>query len=357
MDGEALPVAVIGVGGFGAHTLAAARQAPSVRLVGLADRDAAVAAKAGRELGVPHFSDNRALLAQTKPAAVFLAVPPAASAEIVMACAERGIHVWKELPLARNLGEGVALVRRMEQAGLKLAIGTQRRFAAGYRRAKELRGRLGHVFLARSHYLFNWGPQLAWRGDKASAGGGALMELGYHPIDLLVWLLGLPDEVYGVSTMAAADAVRQAHARPIYDTDDTAAAILRWANGLTATVATTRCAGPVSEDIWLYGQGGSLMANGESCLLRDPDGNVLDSLSDQPAPLAVFRRQVEAFATAIRSNKPAYECSARENLLNLAVIEAVYLSSRTSQPESPARLLKSAGLNAAECLLTTGNRQ
>ncbi len=352
MDNGTLPVAVIGVGGFGRYTLAALAGSAMVKVVGLADKNPEAAAQAGKEFQVPMFTDNRALLAQAKPAAVFMAVPPAAAGELMNLCTQRGIHVWKELPLARNLDEGVAFVRQAEQAGVKLAVGTQRRFASGYRRAWELRSRLGQMFLGRSHYLFNWGPDLKWRGDKASAGGGALMELGYHPIDLLVWMLGLPDDVYGLSTCGKKAPLPAPGGKsyPIYDTDDTAAAILRYNSGLMATVVTTRASGPVSEEISLHGRGGSIVARSESCVLRDPDGNVLDNVSDEVAPLGTFRRQVEAFAQAVATGATKYECSARENLLNLAVLEAIYLSDRTAQPESPLRRLKTHGIDPGECL-------
>jgi predicted dehydrogenase len=260
--------------------------------------------------------------------------------------------VWKELPLARSLEEGLGLVQRMDRAKLKLAVGTQRRFAAGYRRARALRAKVGEVFLARAHYLFNWGADLAWRGDRASAGGGALLELGYHPIDLLVWMLGLPEEVYGTSARVSGRQRRgeRGKLQPAYDTDDTSAAILRYVSGPVATVVTTRRSGPVSEELCLHGRGGSLVASAEMCVLRGPEGEVLDSLSAPAPPLEVFRLQAEAFATAVRDGAAKYECSGRENLLNLAAIEAIYLSNRTSQPEQPARLLHNHGLRPEQCL-------
>jgi len=350
-DGS-LPVAVIGVGGFGRRTAQALQASRLVRLVGVSDRDAAVADQVGREIGAPSYSDNRRLLAETHPQAVYLAVPPPAAPDLIATCAERDIPVWKEMPLARDLAEGVAFVRRMEQAGVKFAVGTQRRFSPGYRRARELTERLGRVFLARAHYLFNWGPRLTWRADRASAGGGALLELGYHPIDLLVWMLGFPEEVYGSSVgsyrpVAASPSDEPA---PPHDTDDTAAAILRYADGRMATVVTTRRSGPVSEGLSLHGSGGSLTANGESCVLRDPDGRVLDREVEQAGPQTVFVRQVEAFAEAVRSDSPICDCSGRENLLTQAVVEAIYLSDQTCQPESPGRLLATHGLSPEKCL-------
>jgi UDP-N-acetyl-2-amino-2-deoxyglucuronate dehydrogenase len=352
MADEPLPVAVIGVGGVGRWALQALCDSPLVRVVGVADRDARVAERAAKEAGVGGYSDNRSLLAEARPAAAYLAVPPTASPDVLATCCERGIHVWKEMPLARNLEEGVAMVRLTEKAGLKLAVGTQRRFATGYRRAWELRRRLGPIFLGRAHYLFNWGPNLAWRGDKASAGGGALLELGYHAVDLMTWVLGLPEDVYGVNALGHRpdDRGPAGEALPLYDTDDTAAAILRYTDGAMATVVTTRSSGPVSEELCLHGRAASLRADGESCLLTNPDGNVLDRTTDDAPPVAVFRRQAEAFARAVIADSPRYECSARENLLNLAAIGAIYLSDRTGQRESPRALLRAHGLDEEQCL-------
>lgn len=351
MADERLPVVVIGVGGFGAGMLSALAGSDLVTVVGISDRNSHVVDRISTDMGIPGYADNRSLLAETRPAAAFLCVPPMPAAELISACADRGIHVWKDLPLARNLDEGLAMVRRMEEAGLKFAVGTQRRFAVSYRQAHGFKPRLGEIFLARAHYLFNWGSELGWRADRTSAGGGALLELGYHAVDLLVWLLGMPDEVYGISS--AGNRPQQedgGDAEPIYDTDDTAAAIMRYVGGAMASVVTTRSSGPVSEELCLHGRGGSLRANGETCVLRDPDGNVLGHVEDEPAPVRVFRRQAEAFVTAVLHNAKTYECSGRENLLNLAVIEAIYLSDRTGQSEEPHRLLEPHGLTVENCL-------
>ncbi len=349
---EKLPVAIIGVGGFGKYTLEALCQSDRVELVGLSDLDAKTAEAAGKATGVEVYTDNRSLLVETNPQALFIATPPTAVPELIAACGERGIHVWLESPLARNLEEAVTLVHRMEKAKLKFAVGTQRRFAPGYRLAHELRSQLGDVFLSRAHYLFNWGPSLNWRGDKASAGGGALLELGYHPIDLLIWLLGLPEDVYGLSTVGNRPEKQGPDdmSLPVYDTDDSAAAILRYNSGCIATVVTTRSSGPVSEELCLHGRGGSLMATSETCFLRDPDGNVQESESAGPAQLDAFRRQVDAFVNSILSKAKYYECSALENLLTMSVIEAIYLSDKTSQPESPQRLLATHDIGVKDCL-------
>ncbi len=352
MSRDPLPVAVIGAGAAGRCVLDALAASSLAEVVGVSDKDAKLASEVGAQTAIASYHDNRSLLAETKPAAVFITTPPAGSTDLLAACADRGIHVFKELPLARNLNEGVAIVRLMEKANLKLAVGTQRRFATGYRRAADLRARLGQVFLARAHYMFNWGDELDWRGDKSSAGGGALLELGYHPLDLMIWMLGLPDEVYGTS--------RGGHrpeptgpdddAQPVYDTDDTAVAILRYSDGCVGNLVISRRCGPVSEQFSLHGKVGSLTADSETCIMRDPDGMVLDSLAGEDSPLGAVTRQVEAFIQAVTSGSKLFECSGLENLLNLAVIEAIYLSSQTGQPESPTALLEQHDIAVTDCL-------
>ncbi|MCL2700342.1 MAG: Gfo/Idh/MocA family oxidoreductase [Phycisphaerae bacterium] len=349
---EQLPVAIIGAGGFGSQTLHALLNCPRVKLVGLADRDASLAARLGAECNVPAYGDNRSLLAETRPRAVFAAVPPAAAGDVLELCASRGIHLWKEMPLGRTIEEAAAFVRRAEQANIKLAVGTQRRFADTYRRAHELRGKLGDIFLGRTHYLFNWGPRLAWRGDKAS-GGGALIELGYHHIDLIIWSLGLPEAVYGLTTCGRRmePVSPEEKLQPPYDTDDTACVIMRYANGTMVTCVTTRVSGPVSEELIFHGRCGSLRADAEQCVLRDADGSVLESLADPTRPATAYERQVDAFAQAVLDDATYYPCSGRENLLNVATIEAIYLSDRTAQPENPRERLRSQGFTAEDCRL------
>ncbi len=344
-------VAMIGVGGFGRWTLQALQQSPAVRLVGLFDREPTIAEQAGQETGAAAYTDARRLLAETRPAAVFLAVPPHVCGDLIELCVKQGIHVWKELPLGRNLEEAARFVQQMDAAGLLLSVGTQRRFAPGYHEAWQLRRRVGRVFLGRAHYLFNWGPRLGWRGDRASAGGGALLELGYHPVDLLVWMLGMPEEVYGLNyTERRGGEAADGTPEPIYDTEDTAAGILRYPDGAMASVVTTRRSGPVSEELDLHGREGSIRATDESCVLTDPDGNVLHRTEGHVAPHEAFVRQAEAFARAVAERPKRFACSGRENLLTQATIDAMYLSARTCQPESPSRLLGTHGLTPEDCL-------
>ena len=353
MNDSRIPVAVIGLGAFGRRTLKALQKCGNVEIVGVADKLSDVVQSVATDAGVEGYTDNRQMILKKKPAAVFIATPPMAWGDLLGFCAKNGVHVWKEAPLARNLAEAVNFVRLFEQAGLKLAVGTQRRFASSYRKAAECRQRIGDVFLARAHYLFNWGSQLNWRADKASSGGGALLEVGYHPIDLLVWTLGLPEEAYGATMIARKKNLldeTESVTDSYHDTDDTASATLRYKDDTMAAVVTSRITGPASEEFSLHGRGGSIVANFETSRLRNPAGDVVDYFESKDPPHEIYVRQVQNFVNSIRDNQKYYECSAAENLLTHAVIDAIYLSCQTAQPESPHEQLRIHGMTPRQCL-------
>ena len=348
MQSKKISVGVIGLGMTGKSTAQCLQNVANIDFVGIVDHNDQVAKEVGSQLSVPTFCDTRQMILNAKPEIVFISVPPMQLGDILTFCLKQKIHAWVEAPFGRNLGEAAAFVRSFTDAGLKLAVGTQRRFISSYQKMRDLRGSLGRIFSSSGQYAFNWGPNLGWRADKNSAGGGALLELGYHPIDLLTWTMGLPEDVYGVATVQQPELADADN--PNHNTDDTAAAILRYPDDAVATVNTSRISGPVSEELILRGAGGSIIANSESCTLRNPQGEIIEHFQEDLPPLEIFKRQAEAFISAVRTESKYYQCSAAENLLNLSVIDAIYLSCQTLQPESPARQLHIHGLKLTDCL-------
>ncbi len=357
METRELKVAMIGLGSFGMHMAEALADLDGMTLAGVADRNPQRTADAAARFDTQAFDDNRQLLMATRPDVLFLATPPMAAPDLLKACLDLGIHVWKETPLGRNLEEAAAFTRRFDQAGLKLAVGTQRRVLPAYRRCHELLPQIGKVFLARGHYLFDWGGELSWRADRKSAGGGAMLELGYHLVDLLTWTLGLPEQVFAATVIndpfEASPENSRRQPQPQHDTDDSATAVLRYKSDAMANLTASRVTGPASEQFCLHGRYGSITADAERCILRNADGSVLDHLVETVEPIEPFRRQAAQFLAAVRNDESRYPCPARENLLTHAVIDAIYLSAHTGQPESPLDSLHTHGLEPAACLAHT----
>ena len=347
MGEQPLRAVLIGAGGFGAHTLEALARSKLLKIAAVADRDASAAAEAAARAQCPAYTDNRRALVEPHPDVAFLALPPLAAAEGVRLAAERGVHVWTGPPLARDLAQAVAMCRRTRAGGAKLAVGTQRRFSSIFRRARELAGRLEEIYLVEAQYLFNWGGPLGWRGSVA-AGGGAMCQLGCHMLELIIDLLGLPETVYCIT--GTGQRSRGQSDQGLYDTDDTATAMLRYTGQATATVTVSRRFSPVSDRLTIFGQAGSIVVSPTRCVLRDRDGAVEESFERQEPPAAVLGRGIDAFARAVMENSDTYECSGWEYLLTMAAVEAAYLSSRTVQPESPAGLLSGYDVTVADCL-------
>ena len=348
MQTKQISVGVIGLGISGKTAAKCLQGIDNIELVGIVDHNAQLATEVGNQLGLPTFTDTRQMILNAKPDAVFISVPPTQLTDILVFCLKQKINVWVEAPFGRNLGEAAAFVRGFADAGLKLAVGTQRRFVSTYQKVNQLSRSLGQIFSSSARYSFNWGPNLGWRSDKNSAGGGALLELGYHPIDLLTWTMGLPEDVYGVTTIQQPELANAQN--PNHNTDDTAVAILRYQDDAVASINTSRVSGPVSEELILQGANGSILANAEFCTLRNPQGDIVEHFEEDLPPLEVFKLQAEAFISAVRSDAKYYMCSAAENLLNLAIIDAIYLSTQTLQPESPARQLHIHGVKLSDCL-------
>lgn len=343
-------IAIIGLGSAGRRAVDALKQSESVRLIATADRDPD-AIDAAITFDIPTFTDHRQLLMQTRPDIVYVTLPPGPAAELIEICAQHSIHVIKDPPLARSLGEAVGLLRLTEQAGVNFAIAAPRRFMQSYRRAFDARASLGALQLVRAHYLFNWGPLTGWRADWVSAGGGALLELGYPLIDLLTWMVGLPEDVFGSSAVNSQVDLYDPEAQPAHPstTDDTAAAVMRSAGGAMASLVVSRVSGPLSEELSLHGRDGTLTISPQRFLLRDPDGGVLDQTDCLDDPADCIRELVDAFAAGLVGKTNIYPCSARENLLTMAVLEALYLSDKTATAENPRSLLQAAGFTPEDC--------
>ncbi len=220
---------------------------PGARVVALAESDPARREAAGRR--VPQaklFADYRELLSDTGVAAVTICLPPALHAEAAVAAFEAGKHVYLEKPIATAIGDAREALAAWRRSGLVGAIGFNFRFNPLYRAAKQrLRsGRLGTLVAARSVFSSTARSQPAWKRARIS-GGGALLDLASHHIDLTRFLFEQPI----VEVSAALRSQRGDH--------DTAIIQMRLASDLL--VQSSFSTNTVDEDRFeIYGQDGKL---------------------------------------------------------------------------------------------------
>lgn len=189
-------VAIIGCGGIanGKH-LPSLKKVEQVELVAFCDTDvekAGVAADEYGAAGAKVYEDYQQLLKDTSIDVVHVCTPNISHAKISIAAMNAGKHVMCEKPMAKTSVEAKQMIAAAEVTGKKLTIGYQNRFRqdSQYLRKVCQRGDLGEVYFAKAHAIRRravptWGVFL----DEEKQGGGPLIDIGTHALDLALWMM------------------------------------------------------------------------------------------------------------------------------------------------------------------------
>jgi predicted dehydrogenase len=194
-----LKVGVIGAGAIAelCHLDGYARQA-DVEIAALADIDAGrLAEMAGKFKVGATYLDWRELVARPDLDAVSICTPNYLHAEMAVAAAEAGKHVLCEKPMAVTLDEAERIKAGAERAGVKLMVGFTHRYIAHNQKGKELleAGVIGRPLVVRCRFAHDgpynsWSAKTDWFFNRKQAGGGALLDMGIHAIDLMRYFCG-----------------------------------------------------------------------------------------------------------------------------------------------------------------------
>ena len=291
------------------------------RVVALCDPDPAARAAAARLASDAAATDDLgAFLATPGLDAVYVATPNHLHARLTEAAAAAGKAVLCEKPMATTLVDAEAMVAACAAAGVAYATAFDQRFHAAHRRLAALvaEGALGTVTTARVHYACwtppDWAPPTDaaagvrhdnWRADPARAGGGALVDLAPHGLDLLAHLVGEPlVEVVGMRQRRVFD----------YPVDDGAALLGRFAGGALATLQVAYNCPDAYPRRTLELVGTEAMAIATNTMGQTPGGTLeLVSAADGARRAVLippeedrspFLGQAEAFAACLLSGRP-----------------------------------------------------
>jgi predicted dehydrogenase len=189
---QPLRIALAGCGGIARqYHLRALRRMASARMVAVADPDPAARDLAASATGAEPFADPLAAIEQPGVDAVVVCAPNAHHADLALAALGAGRHLYLEKPLATDVADGRRVVDAAERAGTVATVGFALRFDPLYARVRAALGQIGPL----SEVSTTWfeplapGGGLAWKRLRAT-GGGALLDLGVHHLDLLGWLTG-----------------------------------------------------------------------------------------------------------------------------------------------------------------------
>lgn len=304
----------------------------AAELVALCDEDAEIVREQQYKLRVAGYTDFEEMFRAEQLDLVVVCVPHHVGRTVIEAAASHKIHVLKEKPFATTLGEAQDLVVRCEQAGVLLMVTLQRRFNPIYTSFTQLADQIGTPFMVDAAYTLHVGdPSEGWRGRTAQAGGGCIIDMGYHLIDMLLWYFGLPDRVLADLSMSV---------RPDrnYDAEDTALIHFSFDSGLYGSLLLSRFIGPKTEQIRLVGSRGIVHLERGRIRRLTNDGVVVESLAREQAWPSAAASQINYFCRVIEGLRPNMS-GPRENVAHLSFITACYESARTRTYVSPKELL------------------
>jgi len=257
--------------------------------------------------GVPVHEDLAAFLATPGLEAVYVAAPNHAHRALVERAAAAGKPVLCEKPMATTMADAQAMVDACARAGVRYATAFDQRFHAAHRALAGLisEGRLGTVTAIRIVYACwlpaDWAGD-NWRIDPRRAGGGALMDLAPHGLDLSAYLLGEP--LMDVTAMGQA----RVHS---YKVEDGALLMARSRSGVMVQMHVAyNCPETLPRRrLEVVGTAGQAVATDTMGQTAGGTLELIDAATGVAAPVLVpgaerspFMNQVEAFAAAIMGN-------------------------------------------------------
>lgn len=333
---------IIGGGMAGPLNAGALRDIPQAELVACCDINEQAGKKLCADYGIADYcGDYRKLLARDDIDAVCVVTPPFLHEEMVIAAAKAGKHVMCEKPIATDCNAADRMIAACREAGVKLGGIFMYRFMDQAQAIKKAidEGRLGKLISVdcsgkcfRSDEYYASG---AWRGTWKGEGGGSLMSQTVHFIDLMLYLAGDVESLYGRYMTTV---------HPEIEVDDIANASFKFKNGAIGTVQSGTAVRPgYPRHLEIHGEKGTIKIIEEQIVEWKVDGmneqdyltkEVIDSgdTSAQAGYVATenHRRQLTDFVAAIINDKTPM-VDGVESRRTLEFIRAIYQSSDTDK--------------------------
>ena len=342
-----MKIGILGGGNISGTHARAAASTPGVEVVAFHGSNRERTAKLAEPFGAPVYDTLDAFLSHRPMDIVAIGSPSGLHAEQGKAAARRGLHVLSEKPLDITTARADELIAACDAAGVKLGVFFQDRLRPAVVDIKRMidEGEIGKPVMIAGRVRWYRPPEYysgsKWRGTWALDGGGALMNQAIHTVDLVQWMFG------PIARVSATVATR------VHDieVEDTAAAVIEFANGAVGTIeAATSLYPGYPRRLEVTGSKGTLILEDDKLVRADlrstpsvaaaapaaapPENASSPVVSDASA----HQRVIEDFVRAIRNNTvPA--CDGREGRRSVELVEAIYAAARTGQPVTPAGLV------------------
>ncbi|MFC4302576.1 Gfo/Idh/MocA family protein [Cohnella boryungensis] len=313
-------IGVIGTGSISEMHLNAYKKNPAVSLAAICDVNGARALQVAEKYGADKsYTDYRELLASSDIDAVSICTWNNTHAEISIAALKAGKHVLVEKPLCRTVEEALEIERTVRETGKLLQVGYVRRYDPNVRMLREFvdQDEFGPLYYAKASTIRRLGNPGGWFADIERSGGGPLIDIGVHVIDLCWYLMGKPKTV-SVSANTYRRLGNRSHIQHLsfykaadYDAskntvEDMANALIRFENGssLLVDVSFSLHAKKDEGSVRLYGEKGGFEIDPEVLMVAEKHNTILNiqPQTDSKAGFsgeAAFQNEIDHFIECI----------------------------------------------------------
>ncbi|MFC1608228.1 Gfo/Idh/MocA family protein [Candidatus Latescibacterota bacterium] len=335
---------VIGAGVISQYHSKAIEEQPDGKIIAVADPFKASADKFAAEHNCEVHSDWQEMVKRDDIDAVCVCTPTGLHAEHALGALKAGKHVIVEKSMAITLKEATDMIRLAQDKDRKLAVIFQKRTEGAPNRIKKaiadgLFGKLVYGDASMKYWRNqDYYDSASWRGTWAGEGGGATMTQGTHGIDLLLYMMGDIESIYGKTDMVAHEGI---------EVEDVSIALLKFKNGAFGRIQSCTAGNPGMGNIFeINGTLGSAVlvedtitswafSNSKDEIaketIEDVKGEAGTAASDAKVfPVEGHIKQMRNFIDAARSGVELI-CSGEEGRRSLALILALYESARRKE--------------------------
>ncbi len=324
-----MKVCIVGGGTRACEHVEAMRSLRDLEVVGVFDPSVAAAKQWLGRMRVPYYNDLDLMLRDLQPDFGLVSGPHDVHLESVQALAHHGVHVFKEKPLARNLREAHLMRNAVQSGGVKLFVAMQRRFSGMFAMVPRVLNHIGTVRRFSACYTLNSStPCVGWRASKHRAGGGCILDMGYHLIDVALWYFGMPSSVRCRFELEGEDSV-----------ENEATIEVTFPSGVVGELFISRRAAPKREHVSIEGTDGKLEVDRGHVIVVCPESASALNWSDLQDWGGVLTRQLTGFIDHMRGG-PAYGMEAHHHLSHVAFVEACYQSQAQGVRVDPRALIR-----------------
>ncbi len=343
---QQIRIGIIGAGNIANVHMNVLKQLPEVTLSAVTDVYLPLAEARAKEFGIEKiYTSVELLLEDGDIDAVLIAVSNEWHAPFAVKSLEAGKHVMLEKPMAINIESAKEIVRAQQRAGRVLMIPHQLRWESLSMQVKAQteKGALGRIYHAKAGWMRRkgipgWGT---WFTQMDKSGGGPLIDLGVHMLDLSLYLMGNPKPVSVYGAVYAEFGPKKKgigtwgtpNWSGYYDVEDLATALIKFDNGATLSLDVSWAALTPTDDepyVELLGSdGGASIRGRKGRLMTEKFDRPMDAELDIPERDEGSRlRMARHFIECIRESKEPMT-SAMSGYTNNLILDAIYRSSHT----------------------------